>query len=299
MRIAVTGRAGQVATALAARSGREGLEVISLARPDCDLENPASVLAAVKNTCPDAVINAAAWTAVDRAETEPEAAYRINATGAEAVSVAAAAIGVPVVQLSTDYVFDGRKPEPYAETDPTGPTSAYGASKLQGERLVAAANANHAVLRVAWLYGPVGSNFVRTMLRLATARDEIGVVEDQFGNPTSAIAVADGIFRVARNLVTQPDNTALRGVFHMTAAGEASWADVAEAVFVGAAERGLPYARVKRITTAEYPTPTARPANSRLDCRLIAERHGVRLPEWKTSLAETLDMLASKGHPTR
>lgn len=298
MRIAVTGHGGQVATALRAMAGQGGLDIVTLARPGCDLEDPASVARTISAARPDVVVNAAAWTAVDKAESERDAVFRVNAAGAGAVAAAAAAIGAPVIHLSTDYVFDGRKAEPYLESDPTGPTSVYGASKLEGEQLVAAANLDHAILRVAWLYSPTGNNFVRTMLRLAATREEIGVVADQFGNPTAAAAVAAGIAATAHNLLARPAESGLRGTFHMTASGEASWADVAEAIFGMSAERGLATAHVKRITTAEYPTPAARPANSRLDCGLLAARHGVRLPDWRMSLAACLDAISREGAPT-
>jgi dTDP-4-dehydrorhamnose reductase len=292
MRIAVTGQHGQVALSLAALAGRDGLDVVTLGRPGLDLARPQTVATAIREARPDVVVNAAAWTAVDQAEAERDAAFAVNAAGAEAVSAAAAAVGAPVIQLSTDYVFDGRKAAPYAETDTVGPATAYGASKLAGELLVATANPDHAILRVAWLHAPEGRNFVRTMLRLAETRDEVAVVADQIGNLTSAAAVAEGVVIVARNLLSRPEDQSLRGVFHMTCAGEASWADVAEAIFAGAATRSLPTARVRRITTADYPTPAPRPANSRLDCGLIAERHGVRLPHWRDALDACLDAIS-------
>jgi dTDP-4-dehydrorhamnose reductase len=297
MRIAVTGQHGQVAMALQALGEREGVEVISLARPECDLADLGSVGRAVRRARPNVVVNAAAWTAVDKAEAERDMAFRVNAAGAGAVAAAAAAIGAPIIHLSTDYVFDGRKGTPYVETDATGPASAYGASKLAGEQQVAAATWNHAILRVAWLYSPWGTNFLRTMLRLAETREEIGVVDDQIGNPTSALAVAEGILIVARNLVDEPDAGDLRGVFHMTASGEASWAGFARAIFAQAAVQGLPAARVRPITTADYPTPAARPASSRLASELIELRHGVRLPPWQESVAETLGILAGEPRP--
>lgn len=295
MRIAIIGRTGQVASALAARDGVSGDEIVCLGRPDCDLSQPASIEPALRICRPDAVINAAAWTAVDDAETHADEAFLVNAAGAAAVAAATDRLGVPLVHLSTDYVFDGRKAEPYLETDATAPATVYGASKLAGERLIAERTPNHAILRVAWLHAPVGRNFVRTMLRLAEVHDEISVVADQNGNPTSASAVAVGALAVTRNLVTRPRDAGLRGVFHMTCAGEASWADFAGAIFAGAAARGGKSARVRRIGSADYPTPAARPANSRLDCGLIAATHGVRLPHWQAALDECLDaILASK-----
>jgi dTDP-4-dehydrorhamnose reductase len=293
MRIAVIGRNGQVASALAALHGTGGLEIVNLARPELDLREPGSIGPVARDARPDVIINAAAWTAVDDAEARKAEALQLNAVGAGAVAEAAARLAIPIIHFSTDYVFDGRKASPYVETDQPDPATAYGMSKLAGEHAVAGAAANHAILRVAWLHAPAGRNFVRTMLRLAQTRNEIGVVADQIGNPTSAQAVAEGAVVVARNLVAKPGDAGLRGVFHMTCAGEASWADFAEAIFAGAAARGMKGARVRRIATAEYPTPAARPPNSRLDCGLLAARHGVRLPHWQVALDACLDTIAA------
>lgn len=284
MRIAVTGRTGQVVTALLERGEAAGHEVIALGRPELDLADTSSVLNALQAIAPDIIVSAAAYTAVDKAETEADLAYAVNGVGALAVAEAAKSFGVPLVHLSTDYVFDGALDRPYAEGDPTGPTGVYGASKLAGEEAVLQAYPQgSAVLRVAWVYSPFGNNFVKTMLRVAGTRDEVSVVADQVGNPTSAFDIADGILKIAINLDASSD-PAFRGVFHMTGAGEASWADFAEEIFVVSAALDGPSAGVRRITTAEYPTPASRPANSRLDCALLARVHGVTLPAWRQSL---------------
>jgi len=284
MRIAVTGKTGQVVTALMERGAAAGHEMVALGRPELDLAAPETVAATIAAATPDVVISAGAYTAVDRAETEVDLAYAVNGVGAGTVAKAAKALGVPVVHISTDYVFDGLAGRPYVESDPTGPNGVYGASKLAGELAVLAAYPeNSAVLRVAWVYSPFGGNFVKTMLRLAADRDELSVVADQIGNPTSALDIADGILLVATNLVAD-SAPALRGIFHMTATGEASWADFAEAIFVASARNGGPSATVRRIPTSDYPTPAARPANSRLDCGLIARNHGVTLPAWQGAL---------------
>jgi dTDP-4-dehydrorhamnose reductase len=290
VRIAVTGTAGQVVTSLIERGTAQGHEVIAIGRPDLDLADPASVARALEAAKPDVIVSAAAYTAVDKAESESDLAHAVNGAGAGAVAQVAKTLGVPVIHISTDYVFDGTLDRPYVESDPTGPTGVYGASKLAGEQAVLAASDNSAVLRVAWVYSPFGGNFVKTMLRLAADRDELGVVGDQVGNPTSALAIADGIIQVAANLIsdTRPE---LRGVFHMTAPGEASWADFAEAIFAASAARGGPSASVRHIGTADYPTPATRPANSRLDCGKIARVHGVTLPDWRMSLDEVMDRL--------
>ena len=293
MRIAVTGKVGQVVTSLVERGRAAGHEVVALGRPELNLVDSASVARVLEAAAPDAIVSAAAYTSVDRAETESGLAYRVNGAGAGAVASAAKALGLPLIHISTDYVFDGSFDRPYVESDPTGPTGVYGESKLAGEQAVLAAHGdNSAVLRVAWVYSPFGVNFVKTMLRLAGERDEVSVVADQFGNPTSALAIADGILKVATNLVAR-GCPALRGVFHMTARGEASWADFAEAIFAASAAQGGPHARVKRISSADYPTPATRPANSRLDCGRIAEAHDVVLPDWRASLDAVIARLQS------
>ncbi len=292
MRLLVTGQAGQVATALADHARTHcGCEVITLGRPDFDLADAAASLARLDLPTPDVVVNAAAYTAVDKAEQEAELAMAVNGVGAGAVASWAASRGVPIIQLSTDYVFDGSKAAPYFETDAPAPVGAYGRSKLAGERAVAAAAADHVILRTAWVHAAHGRNFVRTMLALAETRPELSVVADQLGSPSYAPDIAQAVVTVARNLVARPADGGLRGVFHLCGGGEASWADFAEAIFALSLERGGPSARVKRITTAEYPTPARRPANSRLDCSLLAERHGVVMPHWRDALGRCLDRL--------
>lgn len=296
MRIAVTGKAGQVVTSLVERGNAAGHAVIAIGRPELDLADPASVIGALEAAAPDAIVSAAAYTAVDKAETESELAYAVNGVGAGAVAQAARALGVPLVHVSTDYVFDGLADHPYAESDPAGPTGVYGASKLAGEQAVLATHGdNSAIVRVAWVYSPFGANFVKTMLRLAGDREEVSVVADQIGNPTSALEIADGILQIATNLLVDSSPT-LRGVFHMTAQGEASWADFAEAIFAASAARGGPSALVRRIGTVDYPTPATRPANSRLDCGLIARAHGVALPEWHKSLNTVIARLITAAN---
>lgn len=296
MRIAITGGPGQLVLSMTERGPPAGHAVIAIGPPDLDLAVPgdASVLAALDAARPDAIVNAAAHTAVDKAESERDLAFAINAAGAGAVARAAARLGVPLVHVSTDYVFAGDKAEPYAESDPTGPTGVYGASKLAGEEAVRSSGADAAILRTAWVYSPFGANFVKTMLRLAETRDEVGVVGDQHGNPTSALDLADAVIAVARRLAGGRD-AGHRGVFHATGSGEGSWADLAEAVFAASAANRGPSARVRRIATADYPTPAKRPANSRLDCTALFERHGVRLPGWRDSVAAVTARLVREG----
>jgi dTDP-4-dehydrorhamnose reductase len=290
MRIAVTGLKGQVVSALVDVGAARGHDIVPLGRPELDLADPASVKVAIAAARPEAIVSAAAYTAVDKAESEPDIAHAINGAGAGVVAEAAAAIGVPVVHISTDYVFDGTKPTPYVETDEPNPVGVYGASKREGECLVAAATPNHAILRVAWVYSPFGNNFVKTMLRLAETRDELGIVADQLGGPTSAHDIAEAIITVCVRLAADADPS-LRGCFHLPPTGEATWADFAEKIFAAAAARGRKAASVRRITTADFPTPAKRPANSRLDGQKIASIHGIVLPHWQTSLEVCLDRL--------
>lgn len=205
---------------------------------------------------------------------------------------AAARLGVPLLHLSTDYVFDGALDRAYREDDPTGPTGAYGRSKLAGEKLVAERCEDSVILRTAWVYSPFGANFVRTMLRLNETRDEVSVVADQRGNPTSALDLADALIAIAGR-VKDDSSEALRGIFHMTGSGEATWADLAESVFHEAAARGRRVTRVKRITTADYPTPARRPANSRLDNEKLRRVYGFGLPDWRESAAACCARLLS------
>lgn len=294
-RMVVTGREGQVVRSLLERGSLGGgFEVIALGRPALDLGDPDGIGADLQQAQPDVIVSAAAYTAVDRAETDEAAAHVVNAVAAGRIGAAAALLGVPVIHLSTDYVFDGEKPEPYVETDLVGPTSAYGRTKLAGERAVAEATDNYVILRTAWVYSPFGRNFLKTMLQLAESRDHINVVDDQVGNPTSALDIADGILAVAGNLL-QSDAPNLRGTFHMTASGAASWAVFATEIFAASARHGGPRAEVGRIPSSAYPTPARRPANSRLDCGKLERTHGVRLNDWRHTTAETVARLLKVG----
>src|SRR5262245_22656446 len=288
MRIVVTGRFGQIAQSLVERGPGSNVEVLTLARPEIDLARPTDLTGVLGALRPQAVVSAAAYTAVDLAESEPALAHQINANGAEALARAAAQLKIPIVHLSTDYVFDGSLDRPYREEDVPHPINVYGSSKLLGEQLVAAANSNHAILRTAWVYSPFGKNFARTMLSLARSHDEISVVGDQRGAPTNALDVADCIFKVLGNLVASPDDSAIRGVFHMTGGGETNWAEFAMAIFAASATNDGPFSQVRLIASSDYPTKARRPLNSRLDNARLAASHGVRLPRWQNSIPETI-----------
>jgi dTDP-4-dehydrorhamnose reductase len=271
-----------------------GVEVVPLGRPELDLAVPETIGPALSAAAPNIVVNAAAYTAVDQAEREPQKANAINATGAGAVAAAARALGAPIIQLSTDYVFDGLRAVPYTEKDEVAPTSVYGASKLTGERLVAAIAFDHVILRTAWVYAPYGKNFVRTMLALAESRDEVRVVANQFGCPTYAPDMAAAIVTIARNLLNKPDDPRLRGIFNLAGDGETTWADFAAAIFTILDQKGMRTPALTPITSADYPMAACRPANSRLDCSKLARLHGVQLPSWRSSLRICLEVLTNE-----
>ena len=273
-----------MAQALAERGPALGADVELVGLPECDLTDPASVARALAGRRADAVVNAAAYTAVDRAESEEALATAINGPGAGAVAAAAREIGAPVLHLSTDFVFDGLLDRSYRENDAPRPTNAYGRSKLVGEGSVAAANEAHVILRTAWVYSPFGANFVKTMLRLGETRAEVGVVADQRGAPTSALDIADALVAIAKRWAAAETVGDLAGLYHMTGAGEATWADFAEAIFELAHQHGRRPVTVRRIATADYPTAARRPANSRLDNAKLARVFGLRLPSYRESL---------------
>jgi dTDP-4-dehydrorhamnose reductase len=292
--ILVAGSAGQVARALASSPAPAGVKIVTQGRPDLDLLDVSSIEAAFDRVKPDLVVNAAAYTAVDQAESEEAAAFALNAAAPGDLAAAAARKSVPILHISTDYVFDGTKSAPYLETDPVAPLGVYGRSKLAGEQAAAAANPDHLILRTAWVYSPVGKNFVKTMLRVGAGRDELGVVHDQRGNPTSAADIAAAILDISAQILSGAAPVK-PGVYHMTAQGEASWAEFAEYIFECSAKAGGPVARVKRITSAEYPTPVTRPTNSRLDCSKISDAFGVLLPHWQGSTQICVEQLVKTG----
>jgi dTDP-4-dehydrorhamnose reductase len=287
--ILVFGKSGQVARELERLGAPGGLELRFAGRETLDLANDGDAGALIEAERPAAVINAAAYTAVDKAESDQAAAFRLNRDAPAAMARACARQAIPFVHFSTDYVFDGAKSEPYLEADPTGPTGVYGLSKLEGEREVQAVGGRAAILRTAWVYSAFGANFVKTMLRLAAGRDELGVVADQQGRPTWAADAAAGALRAVEVLLDSPAGGP--ELYHLSGAGDASWADFAEAIFALSAGRGGPSAAVRRIATADYPTPARRPANSRLDCARIEAALGLRMRPWREGLAACLDHL--------
>ena len=288
MRILLTGREGQVAQGLREKvSEWPELELIPAGRPEVDLAEPGSVARVIRAVSPDLVINAAAYTAVDQAEDEPDLALRVNADAAGEAAAAARNVNAAIVHLSTDYVFDGQANIPYDEDSPTDPLLIYGRSKLAGEEAVRAANPDHIILRTAWVYSPFGRNFVRTMVAAARDRDVLNVVDDQHGSPTSALDLADAILAIARQWPPDSGRT-----YHLAGSGSASWFQLAEAVMANCQRLGLPAAEVHPITTADWPTRAVRPAYAVLDCTKIERDLGIRLPDWRDSVAATVERLA-------
>lgn len=270
---------------VATRDGRlndgDGCEV-------ADLDSPASLPALVERLAPDVVVNAAAYTQVDRAESEYAAAFRANAESPAALAAACAQRGALLVHYSTDYVFDGRGTRPYREDDATAPLGVYGASKLAGEEAIRTSGVRHLLFRTAWVYASQGRNFLRTMLRLATEREELRVVADQRGTPTSAALIADVTARALHG-----DSGSRSGLWHLTASGETSWHGFAQAIVAGAHARGL-IARepaIVPIASVDFPTPAARPGYSVLDCDALRRDFGIELPDWREGLERTLGQL--------
>lgn len=287
-RILVTGGSGQVGAALVHELGSRG-EVWAPAHAELDLTDADSIRRAVRDFRPRWVVNPAAYTAVDKAESEPELAYAINAAAPQVFAEEAARIGAAVLHFSTDYVFDGSKTTPYVETDPTGPLNVYGASKLAGEQALAASGAAYAVFRTSWVYGAVGKNFLLTILRLARERERLRIVGDQYGAPTWSRDLA----RMTAHVIGHAQPEALHtvsGVYHASGTGETSWAGfAAEAIArLRGSEPGVTLAEVDAISTDEYPTPARRPRNSRLNCGKLAEVLGWRMPDWRVSLENVM-----------
>ncbi|WP_174247377.1 dTDP-4-dehydrorhamnose reductase [Acidisphaera sp. L21] len=283
--ILVTGGAGQVATELAARSA----QVSRVGRPEFDFDRPETIAASFDQVQPSLVVNAAAWTAVDAAEAEEAAALRANRDGPAELARLCAAAGIPLVHISTDYVFDGRKGAPYVETDPTCPTGVYGSSKLAGEQAVLSYD-RAIVLRTSWVYAAIGKNFVRTMLGAAQKTKTLKVVADQHGCPTNAGDLADAILAIAARVADgwRPDYA---GIFNAAGTGSTTWHGLALATFEEAARHGRAMPTVNPIATADWPTPAKRPPDSRLDCSKLARVFDVHLPAWRPSLAHTVDVI--------
>jgi dTDP-4-dehydrorhamnose reductase len=287
----VTGAGGQVGSALVQSLAPLG-QVIALTRRDCDLARPAALPRIVGDVAPDVIVNAGAYTAVDRAETEEALATTVNGEAPGVLAAAARASGALFVHYSTDYVFDGAKAQPYTEDDPPHPINAYGRSKLAGEQAIARAGGRYLVLRTSWVYAARGHNFIKTVLRLARERDELRIVADQIGAPTWARDIAQATARIVEQAGAETAGGSFRSaILNLSAAGETSWHGFAEAVAHEAQARGL-IARmpaITSITSADYPTPAARPKNSRLAGERLRARYGIALPDWREALARCMN----------
>lgn len=293
MRLLLTGKNGQVGFELQRALAPLG-EVAALDRSVCDLENEASIREAVRQFKPDVIVNPAAYTAVDKAESDAERAHAVNASAPAILGEEAARIGALVVHYSTDYVFDGSADGYYRETDATRPQGVYGQSKLAGEEALAATGSRHIVLRTSWVFGAHGANFAKTMLRLAGERETLGVVADQIGAPTSAALIADVSAHVIRQLVAT-DSVDFDGIYHLAAGGETNWHAYACHLIEYARQKGVPIKvttdAIRAISTADYPTPAKRPANSKLDTQKLRNTFGLTLPDWKVGVDHVLEQI--------
>lgn len=283
MSVLVFGRTGQVGTAL-----QRLADVTALGRETVSLTDPVACAAEIQSRAPSAVINAAAYTAVDRAEEEEARADLINGEAPGAMAVACAELGIPFVHISTDFVFSGGGRAPWRPEDPVGPLGAYGRSKLKGEMAVRAANGMQAVLRTSWVFSAHGQNFVKTMLRLAATRDHLTIVSDQIGGPTPAGAIARTCMAIARQLPDAPEKA---GVYHYSGMPDVSWADFARAIFKAAGQPIL----VEDIPSSAWPSPARRPLNSRLDCATTETTFGIARPDWRMALTGIVDEIQSTG----
>jgi len=292
--VLLTGGSGQVGTEIL-RQAPAGLNIVAPGRAQLDMADAEAIAALVASRPWAAVINCAAYTAVDKAETEVVAAWRANALGPAALARASAEANIPLIHVSTDYVFDGSKAGFYLETDPVAPIGVYGASKEGGEQAVRTANPRHVILRTAWVVSPHGSNFVKTMLRLAETRSELNVVDDQRGCPTSAADIAATVLAIAERMIEDAD--APTGTYHFVNEGEATWCEFARAIFTAAQARGLATPTVHPIPSSAYPTPARRPANSRLSTEKLRRDYGIAPRPWPAALTEIMAALAP-SNPT-
>ena len=294
MRAAIIGKSGQLARCLVETSPAE-VELISFGRDSFDLADSRSNMAILADAQPDVLINAAAYTAVDTAETDREAAFALNAAGPARLADLAAAHDIPLIHVSTDYVFNGASARPYREDDPTAPINVYGHSKLEGEHAIANRLPGHIILRTSWVFSAFGSNFVKTMLRLAKEREQLRIVGDQFGRPTSAHELARVIWRIARRIEAPEMRFTPWGIYHYADAGQTSWAGFAEAIFASREAGLIAPPLIQRIGTEEYPTPAMRPRYSVLDTAKIEAAFAVRPRPWKKGLQDVLSRLTKEA----
>ena len=288
VQILLTGGGGQVAWEIERRAAAARLSVRAFTRADLDITDNPAVQRVVAAAAPEVVINAAAYTAVDKAESDKDRAFAVNRDGPAHLAAVCATRDIPLVHISTDYVFDGAGADPYIEDDATAPLGVYGESKLAGEAAIRGFIDRHVIVRTAWVYGVHGHNFVKTMLRLGRERDVLRVVDDQRGSPTFAGDLADALLTLSRRLLGESLPEEAYGTFHYAGGGEVTWYGFAKRIFEIAAPHLGRRPKVEPITTAEYPTPARRPANSVLDCSKIAQVHGIIQRPWDTALQEML-----------
>lgn len=294
MRILVCGAGGQVGHELVDRAHAYGLEALGMTRAHLDITSADQIAALVSELKPGLIINAAAYTHVDNAETHREQAYAVNRDGAARLAEAARRVSIPLLHISTDYVFSGEARVPYREEDEVSPTGVYGASKLAGEAAIQAVLREHLILRTSWVYGSHGHNFVKTMLRLAQQRDSLSVVADQFGCPTQAGSIADVLLQLAQRYARE--GTLAWGLYHYSGRSPCTWFDFAVEIFRQAEAKGMlaKQPQVSSITTAQYPTPARRPAWSVLDCAKFEATFGIDTHDWHDDLSVVLDVLAAR-----
>jgi dTDP-4-dehydrorhamnose reductase len=290
MRLLLLGGTGQVGEELRALTFPDDVEVVAPSRAELDLADAQAIVNVIAAEPWSAVINAAAYTQVDRAEREEAAAFAINAAAPWRLAAETGRRGIPLVHISTDYVFDGRKGEPYIEQDEVAPLNAYGRSKLAGERAVGTANPRHIILRTSWVYSPYGSNFVKTILRLTAERDKLSIVADQRGCPTAARDIAEACLEIALRCAAHPDR-APYGLYHFAGAGEATWFEFARTIVDVAGDRLRRSPQILPIKTSEYPTPAARAADTRLDSTAVFRAFGLKPRRWRQALKKTIDRL--------
>ncbi len=296
--ILITGASGQLGHALATRAPAAGLPARAVGRPGLDFDAPETIAAALAAADPALVVNAAAWTAVDAAEANADAAYRANRDGPATLATLCRARGIPLIHVSTDYVFDGTKGAPYTEADPIAPLGVYGESKAAGEEAVLASGADAIILRTAWVFSATGKNFARTMIAAAHRLPTLRVVADQRGAPTAAEDLAEAILAIAARILAEGWQPGFAGIFHATGAGDTTWHGFATEILAIAALHGTPHPEIIPIATADWPTPARRPADSRLDATKLKQTFGLALPDWQNATARIVPAILAQDETT-
>lgn len=291
MKILIVGASGQLAQSLLESGNSSKNQLVALGSPDLDVTDANSVRAAFDLVRPDITINAAAYAAVDAAEENIDLAYAVNREGPRKLAENCARLDIPLIHCSTDYVYDGSSPRAYVEDDPIAPLGVYGTSKAEGDAAVQSTTAKHIILRTAWVYSPFGRNFVKTMMNLASTKDELNVVDDQCGSPTYAPHMADAMLSIIENITDPGVIEKPWGVYNLAGSGDATWFEFACQILDDLQELGGPEVRVTGISTEQYPTPARRPKNSRLDCRKLKDVFGIEIPHWRKGTSQCVERL--------